>query len=101
MEVHAPNPFLITPFCYVEISPLILWNPSLTYLEIPPLCRGANSRPLWSLDGCRLTPPSSLFPFPPPNGSPSQTHALLRRHCDICFTQSDTVLIIDHKTLSD
>jgi hypothetical protein len=76
MEVHAPSPFPITPFCSLEIPRLILWNPSLTYLEIPPLCRGANSRPLWPLVGCILTPPpSSLFPFPPPNGSPSQMHA--------------------------
>ncbi len=67
MEVHAPSPFSITPFCYLEIPPLILWNPPLTYLEIPPLCPGANSRPLWSLVGCRPNPPRPPYsPFPLP-----------------------------------
>jgi hypothetical protein len=69
--VHAPSPFPTTPFCCLEIPPLISWNPSLTYLEIPSLCRGLNSRPLWSLVGCILTPPPSPpFLFLPPNGSP-------------------------------
>ncbi len=87
MEVHAPNPYLTSPFCRLEIPPPTSWNPSLTYLEIPPLCRGVNSRPLWSQVGCILTPPPTpTFPFPPPNGSPCLMHALSRRHCNIDFT---------------
>ncbi len=86
-EVHASILWII-PFC-LEIPTLIPWTPSYL-LRIPPLCRGANFRPLWSLVGCILTLP----PFPPhspfPNGSPFQIHVLLRRHCDIGFTQSNT-----------
>jgi hypothetical protein len=52
-EVPAPNPFLTSPFCCLEIPPLISWKLHLTYLEIPHLCRGANSCPLWSLVGCK------------------------------------------------
>ncbi len=66
MEVHALNPFLTSPFCCLEIPPSPLRKPSLTYLEIPPLCRGANSRPLWSEVGCILTPPTPPFLFPLP-----------------------------------
>jgi hypothetical protein len=90
-EVHAPI-LLIIPL-------LLLGNPSLYSLELFPYLLGnpssvlwRKSRPLWSLVGCILTPPlppHTLFPFP--NGSLLQMHALLRRHCDIGFTQSDTV----------
>jgi hypothetical protein len=64
IEVHAHNLFLSTP--------LLLGNPSLTYLEIPTLCRGANSRPLLSQVGSVLKPPRPPPPFPlsPSNGSP-------------------------------
>jgi hypothetical protein len=53
----------ITPFL---TTPLLLGNPSLTYLEIPPLCRGANSHPLLSQFGSILNPltlPIPPFPF--------------------------------------
>jgi hypothetical protein len=75
MEVHAPNPFLTSPFCCLEIPLPTSWKPSLTYLEIPPLCRGANSHPLWSQVGCILTPP----PHSPAPLSPSQRFPLLNR----------------------
>ncbi len=87
MEVHAINHFLASPFCCLEIPPPPSWKPSLTYLEIPALCRGASSHPLWSQVGCILTPPPTpQFPFPPSNGSPCLMHAPSRRHCDIDFT---------------
>ncbi len=71
MEVHAPNPFLTSPFCCLVIPPPISWKPSFTYLEIPPLCCGANSCPLWSPVGCILPPPlTPPFPFPSSNGFP-------------------------------
>ncbi len=63
-----PNPFLITLFVAWKSLPLLLGNLPLTYLEIPPLCRGANSHPLCSLVSCKLTPPP-FFPIPL---SPSQ-----------------------------
>jgi hypothetical protein len=67
MEVHAQHPFLTSPFCCLEIPPSTSWKPSLTYLEISPLCRGANSRPLWSPVSCILTtPPLPHSPFPLP-----------------------------------
>jgi hypothetical protein len=38
-------------------------------------------------------PPRSLFPFP--HGFPFQIYVLLRWHCDIGFTQSDTLWMMD------
>jgi hypothetical protein len=65
----CPNP-LIIPFC-LESPPLFLELPSYL-LGIPPLCCGANSRPLWSLVGCILTAPLFLpIPFSP---SPTVPH---------------------------
>ncbi len=82
-----PKPLSDNPFFFAWKSLPLPLEPFLTYLEIPPLCRGVNSRSLWSLVGCILNPPpSSPFTFPPTNGSPSQMHALLQRHCDIGFT---------------
>jgi hypothetical protein len=86
MEVHTPNPFLTSPFCCLEIPPPISWKPFLTYLEIPPLCRGTNSHPLWSQVGCILTPPHSPIPL-----SPSQRFPLLKcmpSHNDIAISAS-------------
>ncbi len=61
-------------------------NPSFTYLEIPPLCCGANSRPLLSQIGSKLNPPHPPHsPSPPSTFPPIQMHALLRRHYDIGF----------------
>jgi hypothetical protein len=80
MEVHALNPFLTFSFCCLEIPLPTSGKPSLTYLEIPPLCRGANSRPLRSQVGCILTPPP--LPCSP---SPSQ-RLLLRNACPLKTT---------------
>ncbi len=44
--------------------------------------------PGWLYTDPPLSSPS-LFPFP--QRFPFQIHALLRRHCDIGFTQSDTI----------
>jgi hypothetical protein len=65
--VHAPNPFLL-----LGNPSLTPWKLSLTYLEIPSLCCGANSRPLWSQVGYILTPPTPPIPL-----SPSQRFPLL------------------------
>jgi hypothetical protein len=72
-------PFLTTPS--------LLGNPSLTCLEIPPLCHGANSRPLWSQVGCILNaphPPHSPFPLPTvptcSNACPLKTTLRYRLH---------------------
>jgi hypothetical protein len=79
--------------------PLLLGNPSPYSLELSPYLLGIPSFVSWRESPSILVPgwlytnppPSSSFPFPLANGSPSQMHALLRRHCDIGFTQSDTI----------
>jgi hypothetical protein len=86
-----PNPFdnplllLGNPSPYsLELSPYLLGNPpSVTWREsLSTLIPG------WLYTDPSPLPPHSLFPLP--NGSSSQMHALLRRHCHIGFTQSDT-----------
>ncbi len=85
MEVHAPNPFLTSPFCRLEIPPPTSWKPSLTLGN--PSFVSWREFPSTLVQGWLYSdPPTPPFPFPPPNGSPCLMHALSRRHCDIGFT---------------
>ncbi len=63
--VFCCKPLFLSPFAHVSSNPF-------TYLEIPFLCCGANTRPLLTLVGGILNPPFPLpiLPSPPPERSP-------------------------------
>jgi hypothetical protein len=82
--VHACSPLLATPFITLKSHPCPSGKLFLTYLEIPPLCRGANPCPLLTLVGCILNPPHP--PIPP---FPFQRFPLLK-----CMPSQDNITIL-------
>jgi hypothetical protein len=100
------NPFW-HPFFLLRIPPPTSWKLSLTYLEIPPLCRCANSRPLWSQVGCILNPPprspiplSPFQQFPLLNTYPLKTtlryrlHIIRHKYAYLYWIHNPTVFIV-------
>ncbi len=87
----CPSPFII-PFVawkslpiFLKLSPYLLGIPPLSWREFP-----STPIPGWLYtDALPPSPPPSLFPVP--HSSPFQIHVLLRRHCDIGFTQSEAI----------
>jgi hypothetical protein len=81
MKVHARNPVSAW-----KTRPYTSRKLFLTYLEIPPLCSGANPCPPLALVSCILNPPHPLHsPFPLPTIPLIKKHALSGRHYDIGF----------------